>query len=68
MARRIVIGITGASGMIYARRLLHILGNTDIELYIVISNAAHGIIEVELGSGKVYQRNRYLSQVFLLLR
>jgi 4-hydroxy-3-polyprenylbenzoate decarboxylase len=51
MTKRIVIGITGASGMIYARRLLDILSKSEIELDVVLSNAAWRIIKVELGAG-----------------
>ncbi|EOA62243.1 polyprenyl P-hydroxybenzoate and phenylacrylic acid decarboxylase family protein [Anaplasma phagocytophilum str. CRT53-1] len=37
---RIVVGISGASGAIYGVRLLQHLKNTDVEVHLVISNAA----------------------------
>jgi 4-hydroxy-3-polyprenylbenzoate decarboxylase len=49
MAKRVIIGITGASGMIYARRLLEHSGGGDISLDVVISEAARRIIAHELG-------------------
>ncbi|HOP47827.1 MAG TPA: flavoprotein [Desulfobacteraceae bacterium] len=39
MTRRIVIGIAGASGVIYGVRLLSILKEIDIETHLVISEA-----------------------------
>lgn len=50
MMKRIVIGITGASGMIYPRTLLGILSKADVELDVIVSRTARGIIEVELSS------------------
>lgn len=38
---RLIIGITGASGIIYGIRLLEILKNTPIETHLIVSKAAH---------------------------
>jgi flavin prenyltransferase len=38
--RRIVIGISGASGAIYGVRLLEVLNETDIETHLVVSRSA----------------------------
>lgn len=38
--RRLVVGISGASGVIYGARLLQLLRNADIETYLVITKAA----------------------------
>lgn len=39
--KRIIIGMTGASGIIYGIRLLETLRNLDIETDLVVSKAAH---------------------------
>jgi len=49
MAKRIIIGITGASGMVYAQRLIDALNKGGAELDVVISEAAWQIIVRELG-------------------
>lgn len=49
MTRRIVIGIAGASGVIYGVRLLSILKEIDIETHLVISEAGKKNIEIETG-------------------
>jgi len=38
--QRLIIGITGASGVIYGIRLLQVLRNTPVETHLVISRAA----------------------------
>jgi len=48
--RVLIIGITGASGVIYGIRLLEVLSkNKDIETHLVISEAAEDIIRHETG-------------------
>lgn len=47
--RRIVIGISGASGAVYGVRLLELLKDTDIETHLVISRAAQITIAHEIG-------------------
>lgn len=49
MTRRIIIGISGASGVIYGVRLLSILKEIDIETHLVISEAGKKNIEIETG-------------------
>ncbi len=45
---RIVIGLAGASGVVYGVRLLEVLqGHKDIETHLVISGGAHRTIELE---------------------
>ena len=39
-SRRLILGITGASGVIYGIRALEILRHTDIETHLVVSKAA----------------------------
>jgi 4-hydroxy-3-polyprenylbenzoate decarboxylase len=38
--RRLIVGISGASGVIYGARLLQLLRNTDIETHLVMTKAA----------------------------
>lgn len=38
--RRLVVGISGASGVIYGARLLQLLRNADVETHLVITKAA----------------------------
>jgi len=38
--RRLVVGISGASGVIYGARLLQLLRNTDVETHLVMTKAA----------------------------
>ena len=49
---RLVIAVTGASGVIYGRRLLQVLKAKKIETHLIVSNAAQKVIEHELGLGK----------------
>ncbi|QJT10954.1 UbiX family flavin prenyltransferase [Oceanidesulfovibrio marinus] len=47
-SRRIILGISGASGMPYALRLLYILAdNTDVETHVVISDGAREVLRHE---------------------
>jgi 4-hydroxy-3-polyprenylbenzoate decarboxylase len=45
---RLIIAITGASGVIYGKRLLEVLQNKKIETHLIISEAAEKIIKHEL--------------------
>ncbi|HDG98367.1 MAG TPA: UbiX family flavin prenyltransferase [Desulfobacterales bacterium] len=47
MKRRIVVGITGASGVIYGIRMLEHLKGQDIETHLIISEAAKDNIRIE---------------------
>lgn len=45
----IVIGITGASGSIYARRLMEVLAEKKIWLHVIITHAGRQVLNHELG-------------------
>jgi len=45
--RRIVVGITGASGAIYGIRLLRLLRGLDVESHLVMSRSAHLTLNCE---------------------
>ncbi len=46
--KRLIIGITGASGVIYGKRLLEVLNDAGVETHLVISKAAEMTIAYEL--------------------
>lgn len=48
---RILVAITGASGALYAQRLLDNLDPAQHELHVVLSNYAHVVIQEELPGG-----------------
>ncbi len=45
----LVLAITGASGVIYGQRLLEVLLETDIEVYLTISESGRLVLQHELG-------------------
>ena len=45
---RVVVGITGASGSIYAYRLLEELLSRDLEVFLIASNAGRQVVQHEL--------------------
>lgn len=45
---RLIVAITGASGVVYGKRLLEVLRSKDIETHVVISQAGERVIEHEL--------------------
>ncbi|UCE55487.1 MAG: UbiX family flavin prenyltransferase [Desulfobacterales bacterium] len=47
MSKRIVVGISGASGVIYGTRLLNLLKETDYETHLIISESGKLNIEIE---------------------
>lgn len=47
--KNIVVAITGASGVVYAQKLLQILTSSKINVHLVISVAAIDVMEHELG-------------------
>lgn len=47
--RNIIVAVTGASGVVYAQRLLQILNQKQINIHLVISESAIDVIEHELG-------------------
>lgn len=46
---RLVVGITGASGAIYATRFLHHAKKHYSEIYVIASDQAHQVAQAELG-------------------
>lgn len=48
MSKKLIVGISGASGVIYGVRLLEILRDTDIETHLVVSRAGRTTLSYEL--------------------
>ncbi len=46
---RLVVAMTGASGVVYCKRLLEVLREKDIEIHLIISATAKRVIKEELG-------------------
>ncbi len=49
MTRRLVLALTGASGVVYGLRLLHVWQKLGIEVHLSLSNSARLVLEQELG-------------------
>ena len=49
MIDRIVVGITGASGAIYARRVIQLLAEAGVEIHLTVSPAGRRLLFEELG-------------------
>src|SRR5579864_2260942 len=49
--RRLIVGITGASGAIYGVRLLRLLQNTGVETHLVMSRSAKITLTQEMDIG-----------------
>ncbi len=45
--RRLIVGITGASGVIYGIRMLQVLRETDIETHLILSRSAEVTLALE---------------------
>ncbi len=48
---RYVIAVTGASGSVYAARLISYLGTLDVETHVVVSSTGQTVMRLELGHG-----------------
>jgi flavin prenyltransferase len=46
-AKRLIVGISGASGAVYGVRLLELLQHTDIETHLIVSNAGKTTLAAE---------------------
>jgi 4-hydroxy-3-polyprenylbenzoate decarboxylase len=45
---RLIVAVTGASGVIYGRRLLEVLREKKVETHLIVSRAAEKVVEHEL--------------------
>ncbi len=60
---RVVVGITGASGVIYGVRLIEALNRLGVETHLIISRTAEKILRYEVGLG-VKDLEGYVKQVY----
>jgi 4-hydroxy-3-polyprenylbenzoate decarboxylase len=49
---RLVVAVTGASGVVYGKRLLEVLHKKKVETHLIVSKAAEKILEYELAMNK----------------
>ncbi|MEM6414733.1 MAG: UbiX family flavin prenyltransferase [Pseudomonadota bacterium] len=49
MKTRVILGITGASGVVYGKRCLEALAHAGVETHVVITKAAEMTLQYELG-------------------
>lgn len=49
---RLVVAVTGASGVVYGKRLLEVLREKEVETHLIVSDAAVKVIGHELGMGE----------------
>ncbi len=49
MSKRIIVGISGASGAVYAKRLVQLLVEAGVELHLVVSPLGQRLLHDELG-------------------
>lgn len=52
-ARRFIVGITGASGAVYARRLLELLAEQECEIHLLVTTWGRRLLFEELGIRRV---------------
>ena len=52
-ARKIILGISGASGVAYSRRLLELLDNADCQTHVIVTDPARQILRDELDVGEL---------------
>ncbi len=57
MAKRVVVGITGASGAAYAKRLLQCLAEAEVDTHLVVSPRGGRLIADELGIARPTPEN-----------
>lgn len=73
MGRRIVVAVTGSTGIVYGYRLIRALReHTDFETHVVISGSAQKLLEIEAGidlntlldlSDHVYEENDFTASI-----
>jgi 4-hydroxy-3-polyprenylbenzoate decarboxylase len=47
--KRIIVGITGASGALYAKRLIETLAAAEVEIFLIVSQIGRRLLHEELG-------------------
>lgn len=57
MGKKLIIGMSGATGAIYGIRMLEVLKDTDVETHLVMSKAAEKTIQLETDYDVSYVKN-----------
>ena len=52
--RRLIVGISGASGIMYGIRLLQVLKDSDVETHLVMSDSAKLTLGTECEIGRAH--------------
>jgi len=63
-ALRLVVAVTGASGVVYGKRLLEVLREKKVETHIIVSRAAEKVIEHELGPSGRKDLEKFATHVY----
>ena len=52
MKKRIILGITGASGSLYALEFLKLMAAAEVEVHGILSESGEQVVRLELGIGR----------------
>ncbi|AEE93578.1 3-octaprenyl-4-hydroxybenzoate carboxy-lyase [Acidianus hospitalis W1] len=63
--KKVVIGISGASGIIYGLRAVEVLKEYGYDQYVIITNAAIKVAEKENGIDLVHEVRKFTSNIFM---
>ncbi|MFP3162864.1 MAG: UbiX family flavin prenyltransferase [Acidianus hospitalis] len=63
--KKVVIGISGASGIIYGLRTVEVLKEYGYDQYVIITNAAIKVAEKENGIDLVHEVRKFTSNIFM---
>ncbi|MCY0883996.1 MAG: UbiX family flavin prenyltransferase [Acidianus infernus] len=63
--KKVVIGISGASGIIYGLRAVEVLNEYGYDQYVIITNAAIKVAEKENGIDLVHEVRKFTSNIFM---
>ncbi|ACP46042.1 3-octaprenyl-4-hydroxybenzoate carboxy-lyase [Sulfolobus islandicus Y.G.57.14] len=64
-AKRVIIGISGASGTIYGIRTVQFLNELGYETHIIISKSAEKVAQKELGINLIEELKKYSSNIYI---
>ena len=53
---RLIVAITGASGVIYGKRLIEVLKEKGVEVHLILSKSAKIVVEHELGDLNAFEK------------
>lgn len=64
-AKRVIIGISGASGTIYGIRTVQFLNELGYETHIIISKSAEKVAQKKLGINLIEELKKYSSNIYI---